>query len=127
MNLAAWMLIGAGIAWITQTLDTSASIGARDLIEIAIGGAVSIAGYRLLHRRQNAWKHALFLSLALGSIRAFKAIFGAYMTWPISTAPAETRSALIWLFAWNAGLAIALGVAAVSILLERRRLRASVR
>ena len=127
MILAAWMLIGSGIAWIAQTLDASASMGVRELIEMVIGTAVSIAGYRLLHRRQNAWKHALFLSLALGAIRAFKAIFGAYMTWPIYAAPAETRSALIWLFAWDAGLAIALGVAGVSILLERRRLRATVR
>jgi hypothetical protein len=46
------------------------------------------------------------------------------MTWPIAAAPSDTRSALISLFAWDAGLAIALTVAGVSILLERRRARA---
>lgn len=121
MNLAGWMLIGTGIAWIAQILATSASMGARDLIAIAIGGVVSIAGLRLLHRRQNAWRQALTLSLGLASISAFRAIFVAYISWPIQAAPAETRFALIWQFAWNAGLAITLGAAAVSIMLERRR------
>lgn len=115
------MLIGAGVAWAAQILIAFDSMGARDVIGIAIGAVVAIAGCRLLLNRQDAWKTACLLALGLGSIRAIKAIFVAYITWPTAAAPTDTRSALISLLAWDAGLAIALAVAGVSILLKRRR------
>lgn len=120
MKSAAWILLGVGVATIAMSVGTVDAISVRFLAEMIIGSYLAYIGYALMDGRRNAWKQALVLSLGLGLIRALRATVIAYTSpWPITSAPTGIRYVIVW----NAGIAIALGIAALSILVEHRRAR----